>query len=92
MSLTRIQSVEPLSEFKVRLALSDGSVVDRDLASLVLGRGFETLRADSSLFRAVRVVDGTLEWPGGLDLDPDMIIYGGPPPLDAAAKPHEQTG
>jgi len=33
-----------------------------------------TARPDYSQFRPVRVRQGTLEWPGRLDLDPNVLI------------------
>jgi hypothetical protein len=32
------------------------------------------------MFSQVRVDYGTVVWPNGADLDPDMLIWGGPPP------------
>jgi hypothetical protein len=40
------------------------------------GRGFEPLRRDPALFRGVRVDEalGTVVWPNGADLDPDVLL------------------
>jgi hypothetical protein len=48
---------------------------------------FEPLRRDRSRFQAVAVEAGTLTWPGDLDFDPDVLIWGGPAPRDPSAKP-----
>lgn len=82
--MLRIKQAEALENLRVRLTLTDGSVLERDLSQLLAGRVFDRVRADREVFTQVRVVDGTLEWPGGVDLCPDMIIYGGPPPVEAA--------
>jgi len=80
MGLLRIRDVEPLGDFRVRLALTDGSVVERDIEPLLRGPVFDSLRADPARFREVRVEGGTLAWPNGADLCPDVVIWGGPPP------------
>ena len=43
------------------------------------------LRRDPGLFRQARVEGGTLVWPNGADLCPDVVIWGGAPPEDASA-------
>ncbi len=37
---------------------------------------FEALRNDPSLFRSMRVEEGTITWPNGADIDPDVLYYG----------------
>jgi hypothetical protein len=76
--LIRIKGVTPLESFRVRLLLTDGSVVERDLAPLLAGPIFEPLRSAPARFREVRVESGTLVWPNGADLCPDVVISGGP--------------
>ncbi len=84
--MIEIQSVEPLEGRSVRLTLTDGSVVDRDLTDL-LGEGvLEPLARDEDLFRRVSVDYGTLVWPGGLDLAPETIIWDGPYPPDPTSE------
>ncbi|OGO57881.1 MAG: hypothetical protein A2Z32_07295 [Chloroflexi bacterium RBG_16_69_14] len=82
-----IRSAEPLEDFWVRLTLTDGSHVERNVLALLGGPVFETIRADDSHFRQVRVRHGTLEWPGELDLDPNVLIWNGPRPRDTDARP-----
>lgn len=73
-----ITDVEPLEGYWLRLSFSDGSVKDVDLGEL-LSRGgvFAAIRDDRELFEQVRVKSDsrTIEWPGELDLDPD-VLYG----------------
>ncbi len=71
----------------MRLVLSDGREVDRDLERLLVGPVFEPLRASEECFRAVTAEGGTLVWPGEIDLDPDVVIWGGPEPKDRTEPP-----
>jgi len=82
--LPRITQVEVVGVFRVALTFTDGSVGVADVGSWIAGRGgvFAPLQ-DPAFFEPVRVAadDGTLVWPNGADLDPDMLY-------DAA---HEMT-
>jgi hypothetical protein len=71
----RIRSVEPLDGFVVRLSFDDGTERNVDLESELWGPVFEPLREDRELFRQVRVDDelGTIVWPNGADMDPDVL-------------------
>jgi hypothetical protein len=80
MALLRIKKVEPLEGFLLRLTLSDGSVVEREILQLLVGPVFEKIREDPALFAQVHAEDGTVVWPNGADLCPDVLIWGGPPP------------
>jgi hypothetical protein len=85
MALIRIATVKPLNEFRVELTLTTGEVVQRDLHALLAGPIFDSIRTDEEQFRQVRVEAGTLVWPGGADLCPDVVIWGGLPPIDSAS-------
>jgi len=89
--LLRIREVEPLEDRRVRLVLTDGSVIQRDVAALLVGPVFELVRSDVTVFRQVRVEAGTLVWPNGADLCPDVLIWGGPPPMRPARPEVEAT-
>ena len=80
MPLLRIQQVEPAGGHRLRLTLSDGSVVERDVARFLVGPVFEAVRSDPALFAQARVEHGTVVWPGEVDLCPDVLIHDGPPP------------
>ncbi len=82
-----VRRVRPLPRLRVHLTLSDGSEVERDLSKLVRGGVFEPIRKSARLFRRVRVSGGTVAWPGNVDLCPDVVIWGGPPPDDPDAAP-----
>lgn len=83
--MLEITHVDPLSGRVVRLTLSDGSVVDRDLTDLLHGPVFERIAADDAAFRQVHAQDGTIVWPGNADLAPETLIWDGPPPGDEQA-------
>jgi len=83
----RIREVMPLGGSRLRLTLTDGSVIERDVGSMLLGPVFDRIRADPAEFRRVTVEAGTLMWPNGADLCPDAIIWGGVPPRESTASP-----
>jgi hypothetical protein len=76
--LFRIQAVEALDRCRVRLQFTDGSTKELDLAVYLRGPVFETIRSDMAVFRAVRVDRelGTIVWPNGADIDPDVLYRG----------------
>jgi len=83
MALIRIQKVEPLSAYRLRLTLTTGDVIERDVSKFLVGPVFEGIRSDPAQFAAVRCDHGTVVWPGEIDLCPDVLIHGGPPPVEA---------
>jgi hypothetical protein len=76
--MVRIQGVETLGGFRVRLFLTDGSTHEVDLGPYLNGPVFEPMRIDPALFQSVRVDAelGTIVWPNGADIDPDVLILG----------------
>ncbi len=80
MALVRISTVEALAPFRLRLTLTDGRTIERDIESLLVGPVFEPIRNDATVFQAATVEGGTVVWPNGADLCPDVLIWGGPPP------------
>jgi len=80
MRFLRIREVAPLHEFWLRLTLTDGSTIERDVSALMVGPVFEQLRADRAVFTQVRVEGGTVAWPNGVGPCPDVLIWNGPPP------------
>ncbi len=85
MKLVRIREARPLAGYRVQVTLTDGRVVERDLEDLLVGPVFDEIRSDPARFREMRVEGGTLVWPTGADLCPDVLIWGGLPPADAAS-------
>ncbi len=78
-----ITGVEVIAERTVRLWFSDGSKRVVDLAPFLWGPAFEDIAADDELFNEVRVDPGTgtISWPNGADLDPD-VLHGDYEPAD----------
>ncbi len=87
----RIRDVIPLEGFRLRLTLTDGSTIEREIADILTGPMFESIREDPSVFRQVKVESGTVVWPNGADLCPDVLIWGGAPPNSPAAPPQSLT-
>ena len=85
MKLVRIREAKPLGNYRVQLTLTDGRVVERDLEPMLVGPVFAEIRNDGLRFREMRVEGGTLVWPTGADLCPDVLIWGGLPPAAAAS-------
>ncbi len=70
----RIIDVEPLGELRLRLTFSDGLVRELDLDRMLEGGIFESLRDPAEFAKAaVDEVAGTIAWPNGIDLDPDVL-------------------
>lgn len=74
--LPRVSQVHTDSPYRLVLTFTDGSSGVADLSSWIAGRrGVFTLLHDPAYFSRV-VVDqdaGTVVWPNGVDLDPDML-------------------
>ena len=74
--LPRVLEVEHLGEYRLRLTFSDGLVRELDFAGVIEGRSgvFEPL-GEPAFFAQVTVdtVAGTIAWPNGVDLDPDVL-------------------
>ncbi len=85
--MLRIRSVEPIDDYWLRLRLTNGDVVERNVRDLLHGPVFESLRTDYRAFRRARVRWGTVVWPGRLDLDPDVLIWNGAAPGDPTVQP-----
>jgi hypothetical protein len=72
----RIVDAEPAGAFLIRLRFTDGAEATLDLAPWVAGRGgvFAPLQ-DEGYFAQIAVDHdaGTICWPNGADLDPDLL-------------------
>ena len=73
--LVRVQSVEPLEKFCVRITFKNGVVKEIDLEKFLRGEIFEPIRKDPKMFRAVKVTGGTIGGDNGADIDPDVLYY-----------------
>ena len=76
--MVRVRSVELLHDFRVRLGFTDGSSKEIDLEPYLRGPVFEPIRNDANMFRQVTVDHraGTIVWPNGADIDPDVLYLG----------------
>jgi hypothetical protein len=70
--LPHVTRVEPLPGYQLRLTFDDGLTGTADLSELA-GKGvFQALR-EPGFFAQAHIRDGTVTWPGGLDLDPEGL-------------------
>ena len=72
----------------LRLSFHDGTEREVDLERELWGPMFKPLREDPWLFRQVRVDGqlGTIVWPNGADMDPD-VLHGDFEPVKTATTP-----
>lgn len=79
----RVNAVEILDARRVRVSFSDRLTREIDLAPLLWGPMFAEIRDNDAAFAAVQVDPelGTLVWPGGADIDPD-VLHGDYPPAE----------
>jgi hypothetical protein len=76
--IVNITDVEPLDGFWIRASFSDGAIKEIDLSELIAkGSAFAPIRDRREVFDQVHVNPDThtIEWPGEVDLDPE-VLYG----------------
>lgn len=73
-----ITSVEVLHDYVVRLGFANNVTRTVDLDPYLYGPVFAEIRNDPSVFASVRVDPdaGTIVWPSGADLAPDVLYEG----------------
>jgi len=87
--LVRVKSVEPLENFRVRITFQNEVQKEIDLDKFLRGEIFEPIRKDLEMFRAVKVIGGTIGWDNGADIDPDVLYYDLRPAwMEEAVKPY----
>ncbi len=86
MKLVRIRRVEPLQGYTVRLEFTNGTSREVDLERYLHGPIFQPVRDNPEMFRAVYVEGGTIAWPNGADIDPDVLYHGLTPAWMAEAE------
>lgn len=80
-SFIRVQSVTPAAEYRVYVVFTNGEEREIDLTPYITtGPVFESIRSDPAIFSGMRVEGGTIAWPNGADIDPDVLYYNGTPP------------
>ena len=73
--LVRVIKITPLEEYQCLVIFEDGTTREIDLEPYLHGPIFETKKGDMKIFRAVQVIDGTIGWDNGADIDPDVLYY-----------------
>ena len=73
--LVRVIKATPLKGFLMRLEFEDGNKKDINLEPFLRGSIFKPVREDIELFQQVRIEGGTIVWPNGADIDPDVLYY-----------------
>ena len=75
--MVRVTSVDVSEGFELLLGFSNGERKVIDVEWLLHGPVFDPIREDPDFFRTVRVDEecGTIVWPNGADIDPD-VLYG----------------
>ena len=70
-----VVAVTPLDGYRLRLHFEDGAVGEVDVAKLIQFQGVFAALRGKAVFDQVRVDPelGTVVWPGGGDLDPDVL-------------------
>jgi hypothetical protein len=77
-AIIRITEVEPLEGLRILVTFSDGAIKDIDLSEVLAAGGvFTPIHDRRDVFERVAVnrESGTVEWPGEVDLDPE-VLYG----------------
>ena len=73
--LKDIVKVKPLKDFHLHLEFEDGAKGEVDIRKLVKFKGVFVALKDETFFAKVQVNPewGTIFWPNGADLDPDVL-------------------
>ncbi|MDR3557301.1 MAG: DUF2442 domain-containing protein [Syntrophobacteraceae bacterium] len=73
----RIQSLDFLGAFRVRLEFTDGSSREIDLDRYLHGPIFEDIRNNPDVFRSAKIDArmGAISWDNGADIDPDVLYH-----------------
>jgi len=76
--MVRVRSVEPEEDHNLRLTFTDGTERVLDMTPYLQGPIFEPVRSNRAFFEAVRVDPelGTIVWPNGADVCPDVLYEG----------------
>jgi hypothetical protein len=73
--LVRVSEATPLEEDKCHIKFEDGSEKVINLKPYLHGPIFENILRDQDEFRKMRVIEGTIGWDNGADIDPDVLYY-----------------
>ena len=84
-----VEQVRPLADYRLELVFSNGEQRVFD-AKPYLQQGVFTRLQNRAAFEAVRVVAGSVEWPGGVDLSYDTLYLESRPVAAASAVAEER--
>lgn len=74
LSFIRVAQVTPLRHPHVQVLFTNGEQREIDLAPYIAtGTIFEPVRSDPLFFQMVSVDGGTIVWPNGADIDPEVL-------------------
>ena len=85
-----VKSVRPLADYELEVSFDNGETRRFDVKPY-LGRGIFVRLRDQDVFRAVRVVAGSVEWANGLDLSYDTLYIEGQPLLATQRKAEQSN-
>jgi len=78
--MIRVRAVEPLHGYTVRVTFTNDEQRDIDVSRYIDAGGvFTLIHDDPAFFCQVRAELGTITWPNGADIDPDVLYLGLPP-------------
>jgi hypothetical protein len=72
----RVRAVTPLGGFRALVAFENNTQREIDLEPYLHGPVFEPIRNEPAVFRSMTIAGGTIAWPNGADIDPDVLYYG----------------
>ncbi|MBE0625156.1 MAG: DUF2442 domain-containing protein [Burkholderiales bacterium] len=75
-----VKSVHALDDYKLEVSFENGESRKFDVKPY-LGRGIFVRLRNPEFFRSVRVIAGSIGWPGGLDLSYDTLYVDGLPTI-----------
>ena len=85
-NLNDVTEIRYESEYRYRIVFDDGTEAVVDFAEFLdKGPIFAPLR-ELCFFQTARIEGGTIAWPNGADIDPDVLYYGLTPEWMEAAE------
>ena len=67
-----VKKVKPLNDYKLELTFENNEIKIFDVKPYLDTGLFRALK-DENLFKMVKVSYDTIEWPNGIDLDPEVL-------------------
>ena len=65
-----------MQTFKALVTFDNDTRKEIDLEPYLHGPVFEPIRSEPAVFRSMKIEGGTIAWPNGADIDPDVLYYG----------------